>query len=264
MAEGDQTGVSLATEGSDNGAAPVAGNQTQATSGSSELVLKLSEVDEKVRDKLAKFKTGNDLAKSYLALESKLGASVTIPGKDASDEERNAFYKRLGRPETKDGYVLDPVFLADKVTKDSEFEDNIKALAFELNADNAGAKRLHKALVEYANKGAAKMEEMKEQARQSLRTKDWSGTYDKNISLVQSVIKKFGDTEMVQYLNSGPGNDPAMLKFLAKVGKAFSPDTFEVGGRPSEGGEDDGSNLFPNSPQMTGPNRFRGVNRGTR
>jgi hypothetical protein len=263
LSEGDQNGNSLATEGSDTGAAPAAGNQIQATSGGQDLVLKLSDLDEKSRDKLAKFKDGNALAKSYLSLESKLGASITIPGKDASDEERNAFYKRLGRPETKDGYVLDPVFLADKVTKDSEFEDNVKGLAFELNASNDGAKKLHKALVEYANRGAAKLEEMKEQARQTLRTKDWAGTYDKNISLVQSVIKKFGDTEMVQYLNSGPGNDPAMLKFLAKVAKAFSPDSFETGGTPAQDGEKDGSELFPNSPQMTGPNRFRGV-RGTR
>jgi hypothetical protein len=264
LAEGDQNGASLATESSDTGAAPDTGNQTKATSGSQDLVLKLSDFDEKTRDRLAKFKTGNDVVKSYLALESKMGASITIPGKDASDEERSAFYKRLGRPETKDGYVLDPVFLADKVTKDSEFEENVKALAFDLNASNDGAKKLHKALIEYANRGAEKLEEMKEQSRQTLRTKDWVGTYDKNIGLVQSVIKKFGDTEMVQYLNSGPGNDPPMLKFLAKVAKAFSPDSFEIGGRPSEGGEDDGSNLFPNSPQMTGPNRFRGVNRGTR
>ena len=260
MAEGDQGGASLATEGSGNSGAPATGNQTQAASGAPELVIKLGDLDEKARDKLAKFKAGNDLAKSYLSLESKLGASVTIPGKDAPKEDWDAFYKRLGRPENKDGYELDPVFLADKVTKDAEFEDNVKQLAFDLNLSKDGAKKFHKAFVEAANRGAAKMEEMKEQARQTLRTKDWAGAYDKNIALVQSVIRKYGDPEMVQYLNSGPGNDPAMLKFLAKIGRSVSPDTFETGGAPPSGEEqDEGKILFPNSPQMTGENRIRRV-----
>jgi len=65
---------------------------------------------------LAKFKPGEgeelipmpaSVAKGYVELEKKLGQdSVVIPGENATEEERNAFYTRLGRPEKPDGYEL--------------------------------------------------------------------------------------------------------------------------------------------------------------
>lgn len=53
---------------------------------------------------LAKFQKLPDLAKSYCELEKKLGNSVTLPGKDATAEEKAAFMARLGVPEKEDGY----------------------------------------------------------------------------------------------------------------------------------------------------------------
>ena len=47
------------------------------------------------------------LAKSYVELQTTLGADkVALPGKDAKPEEMDAFYNRLGRPDTVDGYEL--------------------------------------------------------------------------------------------------------------------------------------------------------------
>jgi len=262
MAEGDQGGTSLAAEASGNGAASATGNQSstesQASTQASEFVLKLDSFDEKDRGRLAKFKTGNDLAKSYLSLETKLGATVTIPGKDATDEEKAAFYKRLGRPESKDGYVLDNLFLADGVTKDSETENRIREMAYDLGLNQEGARKLHKDFINLANRGMAMITEMKEKARDGLR-KEWAGDYDRNMAMIGTVLRKFGDAQTIQYMNAGPGNDPVMLKLLARFGKAISPDTLETGTIPSADGEDDGSKLFPKSPQMTGVNRTRRI-----
>lgn len=219
------------------------------------MVLDLAGFEEKDRARLAKFKTGNDLAKSYLHLENKLGAAITLPGKDATSEEKDAFYKRLGRPESKDGYELDTLFLADGLTKDVETENRIREIAFDLGLNKENARRLHKTFIDLANRGAAMVGEMKEKARETLR-KEWSGEYDKNIALIGKVLRKFGDAQTVQYMNSGPGNDPVMLRLLAKFGKTMTPDTLEQGSIPSAANEeDDGRRLFPNSPQMTGENR---------
>jgi hypothetical protein len=254
MAEVDQGGKSLAAEASGNGEASATGNQ----SSTQDLVLKLEGFEEKDRSRLAKFKTGNDLAKSYLSLETKLGATITLPGKDATDEDKAAFYERLGRPKSKDGYVLDTLFLADGVTKDTETENRIREMAFDLGLNPDNAKRLHKTFIDLANRGSAMVSEMKEKARENLR-KEWSGEYDKNMAMIGSVLRKFGDAQTIQYMNAGPGNDPVMLKLLAKFGKTISPDTLETGTHVSEAQEDDGSKDFPNSPQMTGANRTRRI-----
>lgn len=258
MAESDQGGASLAAEASGNGGASASGNQDQAKSQGSDLVLKLGDFKEEERGKLGRFKTGNDLAKSYLALETKLGATVTVPGKDATDEEKGAFYKRLGRPESKDGYALDTLFLSDGVTKDAETENKIREMAFDLGLNPENAKRLHKTFIDLANRGAAMVGEAKEKARDALR-KEWGGDYDKNIAGVGTVIRKFGDTQIVQYMNAGPGNEPVMLRFLAKIAKSMSPDTLETGGVLKVATVSDGSEQFPNSPGMTGANRTRRI-----
>jgi hypothetical protein len=260
MAEADQAATSLATETPGTAGKPAPENQ--ATSQTTGMVLDLASMEEKDRARLAKFKTGNDLAKSYLHLESKLGAAVTLPGKDATAEERDAFYTRLGRPESKDGYELDTLFLADGITKDSETENRIRDIAFDLGLNKDNARRLHKTFIDLANRGAAMVKDMKEKARDTLR-KEWSGEYDKNISLIGSVLRKYGDAQTIQYMNSGPGNDPVMLRLLAKFGKTISPDTLETGSIPSAAEEqDDGARLFPNSPQMTGANRRVSIRQG--
>ena len=53
---------------------------------------------------LSKFGKVSDLAKSYVELEKKLGNMVSMPGKDATDEERKAFMVKMGVPENEDGY----------------------------------------------------------------------------------------------------------------------------------------------------------------
>ena len=53
---------------------------------------------------ITKFKTPTDLAKGYQQLSSKVGAMVTLPGVEATDEDRATFFNRLGRPESATEY----------------------------------------------------------------------------------------------------------------------------------------------------------------
>ena len=47
------------------------------------------------------------LGRAYIDLEQKIGAKGLIPpGKDATTEERDAFYKELGAPEQSDAYEV--------------------------------------------------------------------------------------------------------------------------------------------------------------
>src|SRR6185437_3686507 len=55
---------------------------------------------------LTKFKDLPSLAKSYAELEKSYGSSLRMPAPDAPQEERDAFYSKLGRPESPDKYEI--------------------------------------------------------------------------------------------------------------------------------------------------------------
>jgi hypothetical protein len=263
MAEGEQASTSLAAEsvsGTSKATEPV--TQSQPETQMPEWVSKLEGFDDESKRKLARYKTANDVAKSALEFDKRISQSVPIPGKDANKETWDAFYKRLGRPESKGEYDLDAVFLPDGVTKDDKSDEQFRSIAYDLGLTKEQAKKLHKyaaqqGLDAYGNL-KKQMEAQREQSRETLK-KEWGSDYDRNVALIGTVLRKFGDDGVIQYLNSGPGNDPAMLKFLTKFGKAISPDTLERGSIPGVSQEDDGSDLFPNSPQMTGVNRERRI-----
>jgi hypothetical protein len=53
---------------------------------------------------LEKFKDVPSLARSYKELQKSLGSSVRVPAPEASQEERSAFFQRLGAPDSPEGY----------------------------------------------------------------------------------------------------------------------------------------------------------------
>lgn len=72
------------------------------------------------------------LAKSAYEQEKMLGGSIRLPGKDATPEEKDAFYNKLGRPATPDGYEFNvPADLPEGLPYDGE---RAKALKAELHA----------------------------------------------------------------------------------------------------------------------------------
>lgn len=263
MAEAEQASTSLATEKvAENGKPADSGNQARSEAQVPEWLTKLEGFDDKERSRLSRFKSEKDAAKAWLNADSRLGASVVIPGKDASKEDWDTFYKRLGRPESKGDYELDAIFLPDGVTRDEKTEEQFRQIAFDLGLSKEQAKKLHKYAaqqgIESFTNLRKQMEAKKEEARSALR-KEWGADHDRNLALIGTLLRKFGSDEVIQYLNSGPGNDPPMLRLLAKFANAISPDRLETGSLPSETQEDDGSILFPNSPSMTGANRERRV-----
>jgi hypothetical protein len=260
MAESEQVGTSIVAETSGTNDAPPPATPTPSQTPLPEWVSKLEGFDEQAKSKLSRYKTVNDIAKSALEFDKRISQSVVIPGKDATKETWDAYYKRLGRPESKDGYELDEIFLPDGVTKDSD--EGFKEIAYELGLNKEQAAKLHKyaaqkGLDSYSNM-KKQFEEKKEASRVALR-KEWGGDYDRNISMIGNLLRKFGDEEIIKYMNNGPGNDTPMVKFLAKAGKAFSADTLERGSIPESVEDEEGSRLFPNSPQMTGANRIRRI-----
>lgn len=84
------------------------------------------------------------IAKAAYEQEKMLGNRIAIPGDDATDEERNAFYAKLGRPETPEGYELKvPENLPENLPYDGERADRFKAEAHKLGLSAAQTAQLH-------------------------------------------------------------------------------------------------------------------------
>ena len=89
-----------------------------------------------VSDKVKGFSDINGLLKSYNESQSYIGGAVKIPTDKSTDEERSAFYAKLGRPASADKYEWQPPegISVEGVT-DGEFK-KFKDLAFAAGLSN--------------------------------------------------------------------------------------------------------------------------------
>jgi len=247
---------SLAAETSETTEATASQTDNPQTTGGKPDFSAFSEDD---RKRLTRFKTYNDVAKSYLALETRLGASVVIPSENAPQADWDAFHKRLGRPESPDGYEFDPIYLPDG-SRHEGGNEAFKNLAFNLGLSKKAAKDLYR---ESAKLGVSqiievqkKQEAKKEEAKVNLK-KDWADSYDKNMGLQKLATSSYAKadsahaTEWIEFLNEGAGNDPRLLRFLSWMGSNFEPDTLDKGRGAPRGGEVQTGQLpYDKSPEL--------------
>lgn len=177
---------------------------------------------------------------SYRALEKLLGAdkanrAVVLPKPDASPEERSAFFAKLGRPDTADGYGLDKL-----VPKDANPEfaksmaeafhaagmnpDQAKAVVEKFNAFTAA--QTEAAQAELAANGEAGMTALK---------KEWGAAYDQNVGIAKQAAKAFGfDEATIDAIQAAKGYD-GVMKLLHTLGTKIGEADF-VAGQGNSGG----------------------------
>jgi len=257
MAEADAKGTLAAPEGENSGEGSEQ-NQSMATgsAASADWVPGLPDELQKVA-KAKGWKAPADAVKSYSELERFASKAV----QDMTPEERERFYKRLGRPESPDGYELSTIILPKGFDKDPGADKAFKEMAHGFGLTKAQAKGIH----EWAMKTGADtilsarqiMTKQKDEAITALR-KEWGGDFDANLSGVQKLIRNFGDDSLVQFLNNGPGNDPAMLRFLNRVRGTMRQDTLEDGRVPARESPkvEPGGFDWTKVPQISGENRY--------
>lgn len=169
--------------------------------------------NEDVMKQLQKFEKIGDLANSYAELEKKLGKSVVTPGKDATAEEVSAFYERIGKPKTAEGY--------DNI--EGENADDFKKIAFEANLTKAQAEAIFKGMGAY---GAQILENQKASADRQMREtdemlhKEYGNKYSEKISLLQRGVQAYGGKELGKLLNdAGIFYHPSIVKLFITLGE---------------------------------------------
>jgi hypothetical protein len=183
--------------------------------------------DEGLRKRLEKFKTPSDLAKSYVELETMQSKAF----QDMTPEEKEKYLKRLGLPESAEGYELSDVALPEGVPKNVEADKAFKELAKNLKLTKDQAKGGHEWLMKRAAATiSAQREAMKRQTeeRESALRTTWGSAYDANQAAVEKLLKLGGD-EFTQFMNSGPGKEAAVRKGLYAISKLLADETLVSG-----------------------------------
>jgi hypothetical protein len=96
----------------------------------------------------------------------------------------------------------------------------------------------HRAVQDFDSRTKASVEKAKEEWRNMSRadTEIGGDNFNKTAEISKRVVEKFGNDAFKKLLNeSGFGNYPEVLRFLSKVGSAFSEDQLKAG-NPSSGG----------------------------
>lgn len=175
------------------------------------------------------FKDVKDLAKSYVHAQKMLGKDkAVLPGKNSTPEEWKQLFHKLGVPQELDKYEIKK---GEKYVASDEVINEFKKIAFESNLLPDQAQKMLDWFNDRASGNMTKAQQEQqsrmEQGWQSLE-KEWGAGFEKNIQAAKMVVKEFGNAEVIDYLNeTGLGDDPKLVKFLAQIGQNLKEDSFK-------------------------------------
>lgn len=207
--------------------------------------------DTKVREFADRFTTPADMAKSALDLRQKLSKAITVPGEDASDEDRAKFRKAVGVPDSPDGYeVKIPDNLPDDVKAAQQSEqargriDEFRKAMHDAGAPKGAAEAALGLFFRFLGEDATALNGNNERARDAADAairKEWGRDYDGNNNAAQAAFREFADdkvnSELGHFVYMGPDEarrglpanaDPGLLGMFAKVGRRMSEDGFQA------------------------------------
>ncbi len=191
---------------------------------------------------ITRYKSVEELAKGHLELEKTVGLKGTlIPTENSSDEVKAKFFKDIGRPDLAENYENpNTEGLHDGVkTIGAEGIKAFKDKAFELGLSGAQAKGIMDWHLKLSSDRLTTWDETqkteKDGAITALRGR-WGANYDAKAALVDGLIKKFGNKNLIDNLEeSGFGSNPDVIELLANVGAQFSEDQLGELGRSGMG-----------------------------
>lgn len=203
---------------------------------------------------------GVEILKGYQTLEKHLGKTVVVPDDTASQDERDAFAKRIGWPGKVEGYELAvPKNLPDNVPYNSALADWFKGVANEARLPTQAAQILHDKFVDFQVKSvgedvAAMAQQIEKAAVDAipLYVKEWGDpetpAHKQNVEASRRALSdpKLAGLEAILKANglltpSGNFTSFEIGHLLASHGKAFLNDTVIA---PNASGAQAAGNIF--------------------
>jgi hypothetical protein len=178
---------------------------------------------------IEKFTEIDALAKSYINAVSMIGSDkIPLPNKNATDEQWNEIYNKLGRPESPDKYKLE--LKTDVAPVDENTIKGFAQNAHKLGLNNKQAQGIleyYKQTLESSAKDMQiTMESAQANAANELR-KEWGKSYDENIQKAASIAKTYlGSDVLDTQLKDGSrlGDNIKVIKAFANIAGLLSED----------------------------------------
>lgn len=219
----DTTTKGTQTEGKEKDQA-----KTQAPAWTSQLPEEMR-TNADVMKQLEKFGKIGDLAKSYAELETKLGSSIVKPGKEATAEEVDAFYQKIGKPTSAEGYDIP-----------GEEAAAYRDLAYKNNLTVDQAKAIYASLQELGNNFLAqqKLEALKTaKATEDALKLEYGNDYGTKLELCKRGINTYGGPALGQKLQaSGLLFDPDVVKLFIRLGEQSQEAGSSIKAAPGKSG----------------------------
>lgn len=179
---------------------------------------------------LQMFKEPSALAKSWVNAQKMIGADkVVIPGKEATEQDWEAFYNKIGRPEAPDKYEV----------KDKDGKDMLDAAFKTIAHKNGLTANQVKALVQWDSERMGGMQKNTEtaqlnQLRESLSayTQKLGGEsqFQAQVDKARVAVRELATPEMKDFLlKSGMGSRPEVIEFFGKLHGMMGEDKIRDG-----------------------------------
>lgn len=179
------------------------------------------------------------LAKNYLHAQKLVGADkLIVPGPTATQEEKDTFYTKLGRPSKPEeyGYKLPEGLTEDRL--DKTFIDGWRKELFEAGVPKATAERIMTKYLadEHGRVQSKEQSRVQELQQNELAIKQEFGVkFDEKVNFARLALREFGNEGLTGLLEqSGLGSNPEVVKFFAKIGEGLA-DHRAVSGQGSQG-----------------------------
>lgn len=185
----------------------------------------------------------DDALKSYRELQNHASKALTMPGEDATAEDWDAFYSKLGRPEKADGYEYQmPEGLPDNFPYDEGLAVESRNWAHEAGLSPKQAQTMHGKFVQYAAAQQAQHDKAMQKAEGETHralVQEWGEPdtegYKRNVELTTRAARQLGVMEDLTKAGmiaaDGGVRSATLAKALAKVGAAmFAEDSVLSGG----------------------------------
>lgn len=183
---------------------------------------------------LADIQDVGSLAKSFVHSQHMIGADkVAIPSRESSPEELDAFYNKLGRPESATGYEV-PTEGMPEVPTNNELQTQFFEEAHRIGLNKQQAAALVRWQAEQSHSGLEAMQQEGQAALESATDtmrKEYGKAFEEKLTLAKGAAQEFGGDELMALLDkTGLGNEPAVIRAFANIGKAIANDEIIGGG----------------------------------
>jgi hypothetical protein len=176
---------------------------------------------------LQSYKTFDGMVKSAVNAQKLVGKNTIAPlTENSTDEEKAAFWKAAGRPDTADDYNLQRPETFPEEYYSSELATKFQARAHELGLSQSQVEGLfefnNSEVLSSLTQQAQAIEQAQAEADKALHA-EWGPNYDANLRIANAAVEKGvrGDEDFKNQVLQKYGNDPDFIKFVSQIGSEF-------------------------------------------